>query len=289
MRKGLLPLLLAACLVPACRRDAASPDAKRYLISGTVVAVDAPGRSVTLAHEDIPGFMPAMTMSFVVLAKDAALLDATAPGDTLRATLVVADSRYWLEQPVVVKPPIPLAEPGAPARQREPQPGDRVPDVALVDQDGQALRLADYRGRALALSFIYTRCPLPDFCPFLMQGFARAHETLVADPALARRTALLTVSFDVEHDTPAVLRGYGWPFQRTKPPFSHWRLATGRLEAIRTLGTALGLDFREEDRSFSHNLRTAVLDGDGRLRRLFRGNDWKPEELVAELSAAAGS
>jgi protein SCO1/2 len=122
-----------------------------------------------------------------------------------------------------------------------------------------------------------------------MRGFARAHAALVADPSLARRTALLTVSFDVEHDTPAVLRAYGLPFQSSTPPFSHWRLASGRLEEIRRLGAAVGLDWSEADGSFTHNLRTAVLDRDGRLRRLFRGNDWKPDELTAELKAAAGS
>jgi protein SCO1/2 len=233
--------------------------------------------------------MPAMTMPFTVLQQDAALLKPMAPGDSLRATLVVSDSRYWLEELVLIGQPVPIAEARPAGAVREPQPGDAVPDVELVDQDGRALRLADYRGRALALSFVFTRCPLPDYCPFLMRGFARAHAALVADPSLARRTALLTVSFDVEHDTPAVLRAYGLPFQSSTPPFSHWRLASGRLEEIRRLGAAVGLDWSEADGSFTHNLRTAVLDRDGRLRRLFRGNDWKPDELTAELKAAAGS
>jgi protein SCO1/2 len=242
---------------------------------------------VTLAHEDIPGFMPAMTMPFVVLEKEKALLTAMAPGDAVTGELAVAASRYWLQGIVVVKPAVPVPGARPPARAREPEPGDALPDVALVDQSGRGLRLGDYRGRALALTFVFTRCPLPDFCPFLMRGFARAHEALLADPALARRTALLTVSFDVEHDTPSVLLAYGRPFQRSEPPFTHWRLASGRLGEVRKLAEALGLEFREEERSFTHNLRTAVLGTDGRLRRLFRGNDWKPEELVAELAAAA--
>ena len=129
---------------------------------------------------------------------------------------------------------------------------------------------------------------MPEFCPFLMRGFARAHEALLAEPALARRTALLTVSFDVAHDTPRVLRGYGLPFQRTTPPFSHWRLASGRLAEVRRLAAACGLEFQEDAGSFTHNLRTAVIGPDGRLRRVLRGNEWKPEELVAELRAASG-
>jgi protein SCO1 len=287
--KSIAILLLVACLAPACRRDAPPANANRYPIEGRVVEVDAANRSVTLAHGDIPGFMPAMTMPFVVLEKDAALLPAMAPGDTVTATLVVADSRHWLEQIVLAKAAVPLPGASASARPREPVAGDEAPDVTLVDESGRALRLAEYRGRALALSFVFTRCPMPEFCPFLMRGFARAHATLVADPALARSTALLTVSFDVAHDTPPVLRAYGLPFQRTRPPFSHWRLASGRLEEVRRLGAAYGLDFSEDAGTFSHKLRTAVLGRDGRLRRLLRGNDWKPEDLVAELEAAAGS
>ena len=114
----------------------------------------------------------------------------------------------------------------------------------------------------------------------------RSDSVMVASEALAGQTALLTVSFDVEYDTPAVLRAYGLPFQKTKPPFSHWRLASGRLDEVRRLGKALGLDFREEDRSFTHNLRTAVIGPDGTLFRLHRGNDWSPEGLLTDLRAS---
>lgn len=290
MTRSLLPLLLVvSCLAPGCRRERGEAGGKRYPIAGRVVERDAARRTLTLAHEEIPGFMPAMTMPFVVLERDAPLIATTAPGDSVSAVLVVQDSRYWLEELVVTKPrvAVPLPE-GAAAPAREPQVGELVPDVALVDQDGRSLRPSDYRGRSLGLSFVFTRCPMPEFCPFLMRGFARAHEQLLRDPALARRTALLTVSFDVEHDTPAVLLAYGRPFQRSDPPFAHWRLATGRLAAVRELGAALGLEFLDDEGSFTHNLRTAVIGPDGRLRRLFRGNDWHPEELVAELIAAAG-
>jgi protein SCO1/2 len=287
-RRRLLPLLLL-CLpaLPACRREALPAAGPRYPLAGTVTEVDAEARKVTIAHQDIPGFMPAMTMPFVVLEKDAAGLRDVRPGDEVKATLVTADSRYWLEGLAVVKAGAPPA--AASPRAREAQPGETLPDAALVDQDGRPLRLADHRGKAVALTFVFTRCPLPDFCPLLMTKFAAAHAALVKDPRLAERTRLVTVSFDPQHDTPDVLRAFGKPFQRTTPPFAHWALATGKDEAIRVLGGALGLDYVEENRTFTHNLRTAVLDTEGRLRRLFRGNEWTPEELVAELRAAAGS
>jgi protein SCO1/2 len=256
---------------------------------GKVVEVDPANRKVTIDHEEIPGFMPAMTMPFVVLEKDAALLREVSPGDEITATLVVPDSRYWLEDLVIVRKGTPDPNRRPAAQLHEPHPGDAVPDVALVDQDGQPFRLADHRGKALALTFVFTRCPLPDFCPLMMRNFQAVHAALTKDPALAGRTHLLTVSFDTQHDTPDVLRAYGKPFQKTATPFTHWTLATGKDEAIRGLGGALGLDYVEEDRSFTHNLRTAVLGPDGKLRRLFGGNEWTPEELVAELKAAAAS
>jgi protein SCO1/2 len=287
-RFRLLPLiLLAAFAAPACRREAAPAAGQRYPLKGKVVEVDIAGRKVTIAHEDIPGFMPAMTMPFVVLEKDSPLLRDVAPGDEITATLVAPDSRYWLEDLVVVRRgrPDPAAAPRAP----EPRPGDAMPEVALLDQDGRPLRLADYRGKAVALTFVFTRCPLPDFCPLMMRNFQAAHVVLVKDAALAARTHLLTISFDTKHDTPDVLRAFGKPFQETATPFTHWTLATGTDGAIRALGGALELDYVEENRSFTHNLRTAVLDPEGKLRRLFRGNEWTPEELVAEMRAAAGS
>lgn len=287
--RRVLPLILLAALCPpACRREAPPGAGQRYPLQGKVVEVDLANRRLTIAHGDISGFMPAMTMPFVVLEKDAALLQAVGPGDEVTATLVAPDSRYWLEDLVVVKKgiPDPNATPGP--RAHEPHPGDAMPDVALVDQDGKALRLADFRGKALALTFVFTRCPLPDFCPLVMRNFAAVDAALAGDAALAARTHLLTVSFDTRHDTPDVLRAFGKPFQKTAPPFARWTLATGKDEAIRALGGALELDYVEENRSFTHNLRTAVLDREGKLRRLFRGNEWTPEELVAELKAAAG-
>jgi protein SCO1/2 len=289
-RRILSLALLAPLALAACRREAPAPGgAARYPLKGKVVEVDAANRRVTIAHQDIPGFMPAMTMPFALLEKDAALLQGVFPGDEITATLVVPDSRYWLEDVVVVKRGTPDPNAAPVPRSPEAHPGDALPDVSLVDQDGKPLRLADYRGKAVALTFVFTRCPLPDFCPLMMAKFAAAQAALAREPDLAARTRLLTVSFDPDHDTPDVLRAYGAPFQKTRPPFAHWALATGKEEAVRALGEALELDYVEENRSFTHNLRTAVLDREGKLRRLFRGSDWTAEELVAELKAAAGA
>lgn len=285
-RRPLTILLACLAAAAACGRPAKPSAEQRYPLAGKVVGVDPAERTITIAHQDIPGFMPAMTMPFVVLEKDAPLLGKATPGDEVTASLVSRDSRFWLEDLVVVRRALPGAAAAAASTAPEPKPGDALPDVALVDQDGRAFRTSALRGRTTALTFVFTRCPLPEFCPLLMRNFARAQAALVAEPELLARTRLLTVSFDTRHDTPAVLRAFGLPFQKTAPPFSHWTLASGEDAAIRTLGEALGLDYSEASDSFTHNLRTAVIAADGRLWRLFRGNDWTSEDLVAALRAA---
>ncbi len=287
-RLGVPLLLLSILLVAGCSGTPPKSGGNSYPLEGTVVEVDAPNRKITIDHEEIPNFMPAMIMPFVVREKDAALLDIVSPGDHVSARLVVPDTRYWLEELVVVKQGTP--DPDATSRPRPHglDTGEALPEVALVNQAGDTVRLSDYRGRALALTFIFTRCPLPDFCPRMMAHFEEAHAALVADEDLRSRTHLLTVSFDTEHDTPEVLLAYGKPFQRTAPPFTHWELASGTDEAIRTLAGALALHYYEEESSFAHTLRTAVIDPEGKLHSLYRGNEWTADQLVSDLRAAAG-
>ncbi len=258
-------------------------------MKGKVTEVDLVQKLLTLDHQDIPGYMPAMIMAFPV--RDDQLLKVAAPGDEVTASLVITrDNRYWLEDLVVTHRAPESARPSARASPPEPVPGAAVPDVGLVNQDGKRIRLADYRGRVLALTFIYTRCPLPEFCPLMSRNFQAAAKALAAEPALQARTHLLSISFDPEHDTPEVLRRYGRAFVGDGPlPFAHWEFASGSAAEIRKLGGFLGLDFDPDQGMWVHNLRTAVVAPDGTLVRSIRGSDWKPEELVADLRAAAAA
>lgn len=278
-------------LVSGCGREAG----RRYPLSGRVVSVEAGVSRVNVAHEDIPGFMPAMTMAFAVRPPD--LLGELRPGDSIRATLVVTDTESWLEALQVVgheDPPLPPAAgtasdgeaPGGEPPLREPHAGDTVPDVALVNQDERRIRIGDFRGRALAITFIFTRCPLPEFCPRMSGHFAEAARTLASEPGLRSRTHLLSVSFDPAYDTPAVLLEYG---ARWAPSgFAHWDFAGGEEAEVRRLARALGLFYeRDDEGGFVHNLRTVVVDPEGRVSRVFTGNEWRADELVAALRAAA--
>ncbi len=270
--------LLIALSAVGCARERAAE--KRYSVKGEVRSVDVSARQVVVAHEEIPGYMAAMTMPFRV--RDQAAFQMLAPGDVIEATLVVSGSAHQLADLIVKRkgaPPLVEAAVG-------PKRGDVVPDVTLLDQDGRRFTTAELRGRAVALTFIFTRCPLPEFCPRLGSQFAAIEKLLAGDAALHAATRLLSVSFDTAFDTPAVLKTWGRTYQPGPDAFTHWQLASGSLDEVRTLATFFGLEFQEESGQFTHNLRTAVVAPDGKVFRVYRGNDWKPEEIVADLKEA---
>lgn len=278
-------ILVAALLVAGCGRGEREPKPLRtYELEGRVVAVDKRARQVVVAHEEIPGFMKAMTMGFPL--KNERDLDRLRPDDRIVGTLYVEPDRSYLEILVIQRGPD-RNDAEAPEAPTGPRPGEAVPDVALVDHEGRALRLADLRGRRVALTFIFTRCPLPDFCPRMDKNFAEAARQLQADAGAAARYQLLSISFDTAYDTPAVLKQYRARHRRTEPAAAvPWSFATGTAENVRTLADFFGLSYRGENEEIVHTLRTAVVDEQGRVVRVFAGNQWTPEELVAALRGA---
>ena len=258
---------------------------RRYELEGQVLAVDATRGELTVQHKDIKGFMPGMTMPFKVA--DKAVLSERKPGDLIRATLVVADSQGWLEN-VVRTGEAPLPSDAEIPRTVILAPGDKAPDAALVDQDGRPRRLSEWHGRTVAVTFIYTRCPLPDFCPLMDRHFAHVQGEIAKEPALAGRVGLISVTFDPDVDTPDVLRAHA---KRAGFDPAIWTWLTGTREAVDTLAVPFGVSIIRGDtprQEIVHNLRTVVLDREGRIAKIFNGNDWKPEELLAELRAVDG-
>ncbi len=267
--------------------------AERYPLKGKVQALDIFDRELTVAHEEIPGFMPAMTMPFK-MPEDKSLLarfrgmrlERLRRGDVITATLVVKANESWIENVNVVRyeppPDLPIAIP------KEARVGESVVDVLLEDQDGKPLHLSDYRGHPLALTFIYTRCPLPEFCPRIMKNFQELEKAIEDDPDLRKSARLLSISFDVEFDRPEVLNAFGSAFvkDRGQGPFARWKLATGTKEAIDRLGRYFGLVFFKEDGQFTHSLVSVVIGPDGKLARELSGNDWTPEEALAAMREA---
>ncbi|CDM66088.1 uncharacterized protein SCO1/SenC/PrrC, involved in biogenesis of respiratory and photosynthetic systems [Pyrinomonas methylaliphatogenes] len=280
-RNLLILLLLSYAPLSACTSNQeaphASPNAKRYDLRGTVVSVDRSHKQVIIAHESIPGLMDAMTMPFTLYSDWA--FDTLAPGDQIQATLVVDGDRSWLENPVIVRGEA-AAQP--PPSSTEAPPGTEVPPFTFINQDGARVRLVQYRGRALVVTFIYTRCPLPDYCPLMTSNFATIHRQMESIPELAHRVHLLSITVDPSHDTPAVLRTYGRE-RAGLLDFKDWEFLTGSEEEIRQAARFFGLDYFPESDQIIHNLRTALIAPDGRLVKIYRGNDWKPDDVISDL------
>jgi protein SCO1/2 len=267
-------LLCGGFAFAGCAKSA-GPE-QRYPIKGRVVSVDRAGMKIVVDHEEIPGYMAAMEMPFPV--PDAEILRSIDGGDEIQATLVVDDLGYRLEQLFITKPLPGGAPASAAAGATEPQPGVEVPDFKLVNQDGKQTGLRKSPTHAVLLTFIFTRCPQPDYCPLVSSNFAEINRELEKDPALRDRVRLLSVTIDPVYDTPKVLRSYGGGYTEKygTETFERWEFATGDPDEIRRLATFFGLAYKEEKDQIVHSLRTALVGPDGRLVKIYRGNEWKP-------------
>lgn len=286
-------LAMAACcvlLISGCRKPGppvASDGAKRFEIKGKVVTANKNDHKVTIQHEKIEGYMDAMTMPFTLL--DDWVYSELKPGAQIQATLVVDQNRTWLENPVVSN----IADPNLVGKEVEagvePKLGDEVANFNLTNQDGKKISLSKYRGKTLLLTFIYTRCPMPDQCPLMSTNFAQLNQELGNNAALKDKVRLLSVSVDPEFDTPKVLREYGLRYiNSTKPDaFARWEFATGNPDEVKKVGQAFGLNYWPEKGQVIHNLRTVMISADGKVAGFYRGNDWKPDQVFKDLEANA--
>ncbi len=230
--------------------------------------------------------MPAMTMPFRL--KDPALARDRRPGDLIRARLMVTDEASWLTG-IEKTGWAPLPEDNGSNRVaiELATPGDLVPDETLVDQDGRPFRVSSLRGSAVLVTFIYTRCPLPDFCPRMDAYFAAVQKAL-ADGRLGGPVRLLSVSFDPDFDTPAVLKAHA---TNVGADPRIWTFATAPRDQVEAWGVQLGLSVirdAKDPSNLTHNLRTAVIDPQGRLVTILDGNRWTVDEAITALGSPAG-
>ena len=255
---------------------------RRFALRGTVVSIDRPQQRIVVDHQDIPGFMAAMAMPYPVA--EPSLLDAAAPGDQITADVVVTDTSARLENIVVVK----KAEPTPGGNLRPSQPVEKAPNFQFVNQDGKRIQLDQYRGKAVLLTFIYTRCPLADYCPLASHNFAQIEQALAKNPAAYAKTHLLSISFDSDYDTPEVLRNYSRAFM-AKPAFDHWEFATIPKASRAEVARFFNLFLVEEEGQFTHSMKAALIAPDGTIQRWYSGNEWKPAEVLAELTESASA
>lgn len=275
--RALIALLLVA---PACRQ---APPAKQYELKGQILGIDGSRDEVLIKHGDIPGFMPAMTMPYKVA--DASLLAHKEPGDLITATLVVSDLEAHLSALTRTgHAALDSSEAAANPAFRMLREGEPVPEDRLIDETGAPRPLTSLRGHRVALTFMYTRCPLPEFCPLMDRNFAALQNTIEESPDLSD-VRLVSITLDPGFDTPAVLQRHARTLHADP---ALWHFLTGDPETLRGFASRFGVIAEQAEGAglITHNLATAVIDPAGRLAKIRSGNHWTPAELVADLEAA---
>lgn len=261
-----------------------------YHLRGKVLSTDAPHGIVVIDHEAIPGFMEAMTMPYQL--KDPNIIGDLHRGDVITADVLVSKSgqqTVLLDHIVVVAQAKPDYKPAV--TYHVPTPGDAVPDFKLRNQDGRTIHLGQFKGQTLLITFIYTRCPLPNFCPLVTRNFAVINKTLSNDPKIYAKTHLLCVSFDPEHDTPAVLRAYGAQYIGTdaKSAFAHWDFAVPTKPELVEMAKFFNVGMSDSnDGTITHTLSTTVVGPDGKVAQFYPGNEWTPDQLVSDVKKLEG-
>jgi protein SCO1/2 len=253
-----------------------------------VVSSDAKTGAVTVDTDAIPGYMDAMTMPYTLAQPNIA--SELHPGDTITATLTVSANADVLNEIVVVAQAKPDYKPAVTYNDLEP--GEAVPDFRFLNQSGRTVRLAQWRGKVVLLTFIYTRCPLADFCPRMSHNFAEIDKALQGDPALYAKTHLLSISFDPRYDTPAVLKSYGGAYtgQYTKERFAHWEFAVPPADELAAVDEFFCVGVTPGDSgTLMHSLSTVLIGKDGKVRAWYPTNDWRPADVLSAMKSAAAA
>ena len=288
----LVLLLFSAILVSSCHRSKPQ-STKRYPFTGRIISIDTQAQSANIDGDLIQGFMEPMVMTYKF--KPPSTLRQLSPGDSISAEVVVVDhdprdetaeAEYWLEN---VKITAHAQQPPAAAANalHMPSPGEEVPDFTFMNQDGKRISIRQFRGKALMITLIYTRCPFPEFCPRMSSNFAEIYKQLGSNPSLAD-IQLLSVSFDPDHDTPKVLRDYGFSVAHTHDAalFRRWQFAAPKAADLPKIADFFALTVKPEGGLITHNLSTAVIGPDGKIVKWYHGGDWQVSDLIKDATGA---
>ncbi len=271
---------LISTIFLACSKEDKSTDLVTFPLRGEVVGIDTAAMRIMVDHEEIPDYMMAMTMPFKIKNKE--LLNGLQVGDTIQGVLAVSRTESWLETFSVAgkgSAPDPQLVEGA-LMAKVIKEGDALGGFLLTDQDGKKVRFEDFRGKALAITFIYSRCPLPDFCILMSNNFGKIQKQLSRESALNNKWHLMTISFDPAFDTPSVLKDYGKSYGAD---FATWTFVTDSMSTIYRLADGFGLTLADDDGLIAHNLRTILVNADGKIETIINGNEWKAEEVAEKM------
>jgi protein SCO1/2 len=282
-------LLAVALFLGGCRGAVKAKPAgdehagvKRYHIRGIVVSSDVKTGAVTVDTDAIPGYMPAMTMPYTLAQPNIA--SELHPGDTITATLEAGANADVLDEIVIVGQAKPDYKPTVTYNDLEP--GEVVPDFTFRNQSGRMIRLGQFKGKVALVTLIYTRCPVPNFCVRMSRNFAEMDKLLEKEPQLYAKTHLVSVSFDPEYDTPAVLRSYGGAYtgKYSQETFAHWDFAAPTEKELPRVLEFFDVGATpEKDRTITHSLSTVVIGPDGKVAAWYPGNEWTVEQVMGEV------
>lgn len=290
---SLLALVFVACNEPpapvkgnTAAANVSTNQKELFEVRGVVQEVKPAESQVVIKHEAIPNYMPAMTMPFDV--KDTNEFAGLVPGDEVTFTMVVTPDEGWVRHIRKTGQTVNLEPQHQSVRiVRDVEPlelGDAMPNYAFTNSFGKKISLDDFKGKAYAFTFIFTRCPFPNFCPRMGKNFEEACDLIKNTPNAPDNWHLISISFDPEWDTPARLKSYSETYN---PDPQKWDFVTGAMIDLDAITEQFGLYFAFDKGNYNHNLRTVVVDAAGKIQQIFIGNEWKPEELVSELLKGA--
>jgi len=283
-------ILLCGCVALAllgCGRSTHSDEGADHYDTRGVVRGFSPDRStIEIQHENIPGFMPSMTMPFVT--RDPKQIADLKTGDAISFRMAVTQKDFWIENVKRIRrEQVDVAEPKQTSsvsteRDARLKEGDEMPAFRLTNQNGDRISLDTFHGQPFVLTFVFTRCPVPNFCPRMSNNFEELQTAIKGDTSRLATTRLLSVTLDPDYDTPKILSEYA-AFHNADSKI--WTFATGDGKEIDSLTRAFSVYRKNEGGTISHGLATALINRDGRIERIWRGNAWTPAEVTAAIQA----
>jgi len=269
-----ISILCVSLLLASCKNSPTT-----YTLTGRVLSKQPATQQLVIDNDNIPGFMPAMTMPYDV--KDPEGFGKVEPSDIIRADVIVAPgNKFWLERIIVTGKGAPRVS-GDTGASHILMIGEKVPDVPMINQDGKTIHFGQFKGETVLLTFIYTRCPFPDFCPLLSSRFAAIQSEMTKNAEEYKSTHLISISLDPDYDKTAVLREYGLKYISNDPAgFQHWDFVSTNTADLRKLVADFGLDYTEQNSLTSHSLNTVLLAADGTVVRMWPGSDWHTSEVL---------
>lgn len=283
---GCDPKPAPAPATPAPSKASNSAGEKVFTVKGLIREIPEDRKSAVIRHEEIPGYMPKMTMQLTV--KNPEELNGLAVGDEVRFELHANTETHWIEKITQTGKQTAEAAPVKPATKFQDlslKVGDALPDFPLLTESGQNIKFSDYRGKAVAFTFIFTRCPLPDFCPRMNRQFAKARASLRSEQPAVTNWQFISISFDPEFDQPSVLANYARNYREGDA--DRWVFTAASENVLRQLAPLCDLTMNRENGTISHNLRTVVIDTEGKVFRQLDGNSWNDKQLAEAITEAA--